>query len=141
MGVTQLDGTLTIGPANQMDGCFPSSSASLVLQTKPNPKQANVSTSTQKRSVSVPSPNWQTLSGIGPTDTVTQADFLYFRCDAQVKLRLSTTDPANPGGAAIVSILPVFGLVLWEFPPSNGCLLLLEIQGSATVEYAASGSL
>lgn len=140
MGVVTLDGSISIGPASSGGNTFPSSTETVAIQTTPNPKQSSVATGTLVRNLSIPSPAWQVLSGVGANDTVTRCDFLYFRSNAPVQLRLTMEDPANPTGPAIVSIVPVQGLLVHEFP-NPGCLKLLEFQGSATVEYMASGTM
>jgi hypothetical protein len=61
---------------------------------------------------------------------VTKGLLLYVRTDNPVTLRLTTL-----AGAQVV---PVDGLFLAEFP-STDPLLLLEVQGSATIEYLVAG--
>lgn len=135
MPQVEISGTVTIGPANGGSGSFPSSSNTMQLDTTPSPKQSGAATGVLIRTLSSPS-SYVTLDGIGPTSTVTKCDFLSFRSDGAVKLRLTQADPA--GGADIVSIINVQGLEVHEFP-TNGYLKTLEAQGSARIEYAASG--
>jgi hypothetical protein len=135
VGQAELTGTITFGPSSGGAGVFPSSSDTIQLESTPTPKQFGAATGTFQRTVMSPSA-YTTLSGIGDTDTVHQCNFLYFRCNAPVKIRMTFTDP--DGGADIVSILPVQGTIVFE-PPSNGTMKLLEIKGSAQIEYGACG--
>ncbi len=135
MGQVELSGSLTFGPSAGGAGVFPSSSDTMSLETTPSPKQFGAATGTLQRLVSSPG-GYSTLSGIGASDTVQQCGFLYFRCNSPVKLRLTFVDP--DGGSDIVSIVPVQGTIVFE-PPTNGYLKLLEIKGSAQIEYSACG--
>jgi hypothetical protein len=135
MGQIELSGSITFGPSTGGSGAFPSSVDTIQLETTPSPKQYGVASGTLARLVNT-GLSYVTLSGIGTTDCVTQCTTLYFRCDAPVKLRMTFLDP--DGGADIVSIVPFQGCQLFEFP-TNGYLKLLEIKGSARIEYCASG--
>ena len=84
------------------------------------------------------SPGWAALQGVGSGDAVERGDLLYLRSDAPLTLRLSTQDPLNPTGPPVVRTVPVQGLYIHEFPQAEP-LVLLEAQGSATVEYAVTG--
>jgi|WetSurMetagenome_2_1015567.scaffolds.fasta_scaffold351829_2 hypothetical protein len=137
MGQVELSGSLTFGPANGGTGTFPSSQDTVQLELNPSPKTYGCASGTLSRQISSPS-SYATLSGVGASDCVVQATTLYFRCDSQVLLRFTCADPA--GGSNIVSIVPVQGTVVHEFP-NNGYLKLLEVLGSARIEYAVSGLL
>jgi len=139
MGQIVITGSVVVGPASPVsDGAFPSSIDTVQLASTPNPKQSQVCSGTISRFLNVASPSWATLSGVGAADTVTRADTLYLRCNSPIKVRLTQAD--KDGGADIVSIVEVHGVLLQEFP-QNGCLKLLEAQGSATLEYFVSGLL
>jgi hypothetical protein len=107
----------------------------LALRGGNTAKPFNAATGTIQRPVNSPS-SFITLSGIGTGDTVTHADTLYFFAYSQVTLRLTTDDGA---GGDVVAVLPCDGLYVMEFPSAK-FLKLLEIEGSANVEYFASGS-
>ena len=131
-----VSGSLIIGPQGAGDCGFPSGVTNVTFTTTPPQKPAPVSASHAK-SVNSPSPAFATLDGLGSSASVTQANFLYLRCTAPMKLRLTLADMA--GGPDIVSIVEVQGLLIQEFP-TNGYLKLLEAQGVGTVEYVVSGN-
>jgi hypothetical protein len=74
-----------------------------------------------------------TLPGLGATDVVTKAKFLYLRAASPVKLRLTQV-----GGTP--QTVDVSGLCILQFPPTLE-LTLLEGQGSADLEYVIVGDL
>ena len=76
------------------------------------------------------------LVGVGPTAAVSQGTFLYLRTNAEVTLRLTVDD--GSGGTDTLE-MPANGLVLVEFPAARP-LELLEIRGTATVEYLVAGN-
>jgi len=136
-----LLGNLTAGPQSVCEGGFPSG----VLQvnfglagscpgagTKPAPKKFWASQAVNSPGAFV------ALAGVGTAETVTQANVLYARTTTAMKLRLTFLDPA--GGADIVSIVNVEGLMILE-PPATGYIKLLEVMGAGTIEYFASGNL
>lgn len=133
MGQLDLQGALIGGPPTGGD-VFPASTFAVPLRLRTIPKGFGVATGVLTRQVNSPSV-FTTLSGIGANDTVTQADVLYFKASGPVALQLTTDDGL---GGDIVATLSCDGLVLMEFPTSN-FLKGLEVRGSATVEYFASG--
>lgn len=130
-----IDGTLSVGPQSASDNAFPSMTVGEPLSLTPQQKLSNACSGTVVRNLISPSA-YLALSGVGATDAVTKGDTLYFRTNAPILVRLTMADPA--GGSDIVSILPVFGLVITEFQPT-GYLKLLEAKGSATLTYLISG--
>lgn len=137
MGNVAVTGTILGGPP-QIGSGFPQAIFTTTLATTPNPKPFSAATGVLTRRVAQAGPGFLTLSGVGALDTVVRGDFLYLRCDSQLLLRLTQTDPLNPSGDPLVRELYVSGLVVLEFPPSSP-LVLLEAQGSATIEYAITG--
>lgn len=137
MGQVAINGTMQAGPV-QVGAGFPQAIYTTPLATSVVPKPFSTASGVMQRRVSVASPAFVTLQGVGPSDTVERGDLLYLRSDAPLILRLSNQDPLAPLGPPLVVEVPVFGLVLLEFPASSP-LVLLEAQGSATVEYAITG--
>jgi len=72
---------------------------------------------------------------LGPAQAVTQANFFYFKSSSAVNLRLTFDDGA---GGTTTATVQVSGLFITEVNNSLP-LELVEVQGSATVEYFASG--
>lgn len=139
MGQIVVQGTVLGGPTTIGAG-FPQALFTTILATNPTPKPFSLASGVISRRLAVASPAFAPLQGVGPTDTVQRGDFLYFRSDSQVLLRLSQTDPLNPLNPPLQRELYVNGLVIIEFPQSSP-LVLLEGQGSATLEYLITGQL
>lgn len=139
MGSVSISGAVLGGPP-QVGVGFPGALFNAPLATTPSPKPFSAASGVLTRRVAQASPGFVTLSGVGSGDTVERGDLLYLRCDAQLLLRLSQTDPLNPGDPPLQRLLYVSGLVLIEFPFASP-LVLLEAQGSATIEYLITGQL
>ncbi len=137
MGQVAINGTLLGGPV-QVGLGFPQALFTTTLATTPSPKPFSAASGVLQRRINQPGPGFVTLGGVGANDTVQRGDLLYLRCDSQLLLRLSQTDPLNPLGPALVRQLLVSGLVIVEFAPASP-LVLLEAQGAATIEYAITG--
>lgn len=137
MGQVVIQGTYQGGPA-QVGAGFPQALYTTPLQTSVTPKPFSAGSGVMTQRVAVASPGFVPLRGVGPTDAVVRGDLLYLRCDAALQLRISTQDPLAPLGPPIVVVVPVSGLYIHEFPAGQP-LVLLEAQGSATVEYAITG--
>jgi hypothetical protein len=135
VGQSVLDGTIVMGPASGGSGTFPSSVDTMQLELNPSTKQFGAATGTVQRPLNSPSA-YVTLSGVGTTDTVQRCDTVCIRTDSPIKVRLTFLDP--DGGADIVSIIPVQGVLLLE-PPTSGYVKLVEAKGSARIEYMAAG--
>jgi hypothetical protein len=99
-------------------------------------KSFNAATGILCYTLASPSPAYQTLEGVGPGRTVPKGNFLYFKTTSQVQLRLTTDDGL---GGSVLSLLPVYGLVVLEIDDSK-YLKLLEAQGSGPIEYLVSGT-
>lgn len=140
MGNVQINGTLIDAPRDACDApAFPSGSTSVPfgLLGAPCPKGAPVSTGAMRINVNSPSA-FVALPGVGGAGPVTKADTVYVRAKAGgFQLRVTFN---NPAGSPIVSVIPLAGLFILE-PDAAGSFYaeLLEIQGSGTVEYLASG--
>jgi hypothetical protein len=114
------------GPAGS--GAFPGGVGSFSLATSPDPKGYSVNASGVKNlnspSVYVP------LPGLGANSDVANADFLYLKSNGPVFVRITQT--------AGVQVIHLQGMLMLEFP-ANDLLTLVELEGSATVEYFVSG--
>jgi hypothetical protein len=139
MGQLAISGTVIGGPVTVGAAFgFPQAMFTTQLATTPSPKPFSAASGVLTRRLATVPPTWATLTGVGPTDTVQRGDTLYLRSDSQVLLRLSQVDPLNPSGPALVRQVYVQGLFICEFPQSS-LLVLLEAQGSATIEYLITG--
>ena len=135
MGALTLSGVLQVGPANPVDGGFPGASENIPIGFISGTKQYVPGTGVLTRNVASPS-SFLTLDGVGPTATVTQGTFLYFKSNAPVILQLTCDD--GLGGTVVIE-QPIQGLYVIEFPSSQP-LELLKIKGSATIEYLVVGN-
>lgn len=129
----KLSGSLQAGPPTVTDGSFPATTVNAPISTKENPKTYQAATGVLRRTLNYVA--FTDLGTVGAGAEVEQGTFLYFRSDAAVELRLTTDDG---GGGNEVAILPVDGLCILEFD-STQFLKLLEMNGSATIEYFISG--
>lgn len=136
MGQLVLSGSLTAGPAIVTDTTFPGAVSTVSLTSTPEPKPSQVCSGVKARNVNSPNA-FIALSGVGPTDDVTQGDTLYFRCRSPMQIRVTFANPLVPM-SPLVSVLPVNGTVLLEVP-QNQYITLVEVQGVGQVEYLASG--
>jgi len=134
MGQISISGALEGGPPAGAE-TFPASKFLTPLSLRESAKQFGVATGVLTRNLQVAAPAFATLDGVGPAATVTQGDFLYFKCDGQLVLRLTTDDG---GGGQDVQTVPVHGLAVLEFPTTRP-LELLEAQGTGKIEYLVSG--
>jgi hypothetical protein len=139
MNVT-IDGRLVEGPTSANEApLFPSGSTLVpfTLNAGSSPKPAQVSTGAKVRTLASPNA-FVSLSGVGATDDVTQADTIYIRV-VQGGFQFRVTYH-NPNGSPIVSVLPSAGLIVLEPDAEGGYYVtLLEAQGAGQVEYFASG--
>ena len=132
MAQVQLDGTVTVGPVTSGSTSFPGAINTVSFSTTPTPKAAQVYSS-EVRQVSSPSA-YAVLSGVGASDNVTKANFLYLKTNAPVLLR-TTMVATSP----LVAVEWVQGVLIKEYPDGHE-LYLLEVQGTGTVEYFVSGN-
>lgn len=133
MGTVTLSGTVTVGPATSSGYGSPAAVNTVAFATSPTPKPATVYAS-ETRNINSPSA-YVEMSGIGPDSAVTRANFLYLKTSATMKVRLTMVDsPAD-----LVAEEWILGLRNMEFPDDHA-LALLEVQGTGSVEYIASGT-
>jgi hypothetical protein len=133
MGQVKLSGTIVGGPVGVSAG-FPGAVTTIDLETTPAPKPMQVADS-GPRSVNS-SGAYVSVGSIGSGMSVEQGTFLYLRTNAPVWVR--RTIYQSPGPDLTVEER-VHGLLIVEFPPGE-YLKLLEVKGSAQVEYFVSGS-
>jgi hypothetical protein len=136
-----LLGNLTAGPQGVCEGGFPSGVLQVAFGLAGSCPGAGTKPALKKfwTSQDVNSPSaFVALDGIGPGQSVTRANTFYLRSLSAMQLQLTFLDPG--GGADIVSIVPVQGLLILE-PSETGALKLLEAKGAGKVEYFASGNL
>lgn len=136
MGQVTITGSLEAGPPGASEA-FPGMRASAPVSTRQSPKTFAVATGVLSRSVNVASPAWGVLQGVGATDTVTKGDTLYLKVDQLVFIRMTVGDGA--GGQTVLDPVPVAGVFIMEFDSSSRSLELLEVQGTARIEYFVSG--
>ena len=133
MAQVTLDGSLTVGPQTSGSNTLPSVTDTVSFTTTPNPKAAQVY---ECKAYNLQSPSsYHVMSGVGVTDTVTKANFLYLASNASMKLRLTIIDsPAN-----LVSETYFSGLFIQEFTETNA-LVLVEVKGTGTLQMIATGN-
>ncbi len=135
-----LAGTITVGPQGICEGGFPAGLLQLPFGLGSGLGSCGGSKPAARKFWShseVASQNaYVALDGVGTGESVTRANTLYLRTTAAVLLRLTLADPA--GGPDIVSVVPMQGLWIQEFG-NQGYLKLLEVQGTAGIEYFVSG--
>lgn len=135
-GQLKIGGSLIGGPADAVQGIFPGASFAAQLGFGAGDAKAfGACTGVLTRQVASPSAFVQ-LEGVGSDRTVTEGNLLYFRCNANMSLRITTDDGS---GGNVVSVVPVSGLVVIEFDDAK-FLKLLELQGTGPVEYLVSGN-
>ncbi len=133
MGELQLTGSLTAGPTLSSSN-FPSSTYAAPLAFIATTKPSNVATGAIRRLLTDPA-TYVALTGVGATDTVTAADFLYLQSDAPVHLEITCGDGA---GGTTVTERVVQGLLIVEFA-STYELKGLRAKGAGSVQYLVSG--
>ena len=75
------------------------------------------------------------LPGIGSGENVTNGEFLYLKCDSSLRVRITQLDP---GVGTVVGERYVQGILILE-TSSDKAITLVEVKGSATVEYICTG--
>jgi hypothetical protein len=128
-----LTGSISAAPVGNTGGSVPSGIDTIPLSLT----QGYTLKASGNTRVSVPSPSWQTLPGIGSSGLVTHGDFMWLNTDSPCYIRTTQFDPSN---TPIVSVHQVQGLFMMQFPPT-GQLSLLEIQGVCGVEYLVTGNI
>lgn len=133
----QLTAQLVSGPAQISDTQFPGAVVNASFGLQPPNKSYNVAVGGSPV-IASPPPTFVAISGIGSSGEVTQATTLYLRTGTnQFLVQLTCSDPL--GGGDRVSVIPVVGTMLLEFP-SNGYLKGLSVSGSGSLEFWASGN-
>lgn len=127
MSNLQLSGSITAGPAGGSG--FPGGIASFSLATTPDPKGFSVCAHGQKL-LSSPS-SFQTVPGLGTGQDVVNGDFLYLKSNAPITVRLTQAGMS-------VQLVGLNGTMILEFP-ATAYLNLVEVEGSASIEYFISG--
>ncbi len=130
--VVAFQGTLLAGPPKSTCGKFPGGLTQLEFELRPPNKRAAVS-AYHVREVNSAS-SFAVLDGIGSGEAVTQATFLYVRTSTSMVLRFTTA-----GSPDVVAAVPIDGMCAFEFPVGS-YLKMVEVQGSGTLEYFASGN-
>jgi hypothetical protein len=133
MGTLLFKGDIEVRPQQVSETSFPGGRADIILRLTPSPKPENVHTGVQLRDVNTLV--YVVLSGLGSSDSVTQANFLYVRTNAPMLLRLTFEDGASPD---IVSVVPINGVYILEVD-QNRYLKLLEVLGQGKIEWFVSG--
>jgi len=133
--VTTSGAQVVGGPQASGGGSFPTGVKTIQLPFNPDPLGYSVETGDV---LQLQSPSaFVTVPGVGAAPgPVTQGLALLLSVNVPIKVRMTMADPG--GGSDIVSIVPLNGPMLIQFPP-NGYLKLLELEGSATVEYHVWG--
>lgn len=137
MGQIQIGGQIVAGPPGGSSPCRDRSVLNVALALKGGAGCKSFAVATGFLQLNLTAVTYQTLPGIGAVPGVTQADTLYLFSGSPILVRMTIFQ----SGGDIVSVVPVDGLLIHEFPASSGYLKLLEAQGTATLEYFASGSL
>lgn len=134
MSALNLTGALTAGPSSGGE-TFPGTSMQVPLAFAEGSKTLGAATGILTKTISSPAA-YVALTGVGALNTVTQGSFLYFKGRGTFLLRLTTDDGV---GGTVVSVVPVQGMLMVEFPTTRP-LELLEVQGSGLIEYFVSGA-
>ena len=133
MGQISVSGSLTGNP-NQ-GGTFPSATFAATLGLLNGDKLFNAATGVLQRTVNSAAA-FVPLSAIGASADVESADFLYIRSDSSFSVRITQGDGA---GGTTIQTVQVQGLFILE-APTNKLITLVEVQGTGTIEYLASGT-
>lgn len=122
------------GPPIVSDSTFPSARFDARITLRDGTKSFNAATGILSYQLNSPVAYF-TLEGVGANRTVTRGNFLYFKTQNQMLIRTTTDDGL---GGNVLSVIPVYGLVVIEFDDAK-YLKLLEAQGTGLVEYLVSG--
>lgn len=118
-------------------GCDSASDLSVELASACGAIPAPVHTGLCKRTVAVTSPTWLALGEVGATRTVTHGQFLFLKTNAAISIRCTVDDGSGGDRLFIVDVDNAAPFTL-AFPPAK-YLKLLEVQGSATIQFLVSG--
>lgn len=133
MGTITVEGNLNGGPGTVSEG-FPSASFNASLRLISSPKGFGAATGVLSVRLNSPSA-FAPLAGV--PDNCQRANFFYLKCDTAIALRLTFDD--GIGGDTLVVLPAVRGLFVAEFDDVK-FLKLIEAQGSAQLEWLASGN-
>lgn len=129
--VISVTGAIIAGQLGSQECAFPNAITNIVLQVPQI--SAPASFYSQKQ---VAAASFATLDGIGTGKAVTKAQFLYLRTNGPVQLRITQQPDSGPDVPAVEW---VNGTLLKQVP-ANNYIKLVEILGTATVEYFAAGN-
>lgn len=130
MGQVALAGVVVIGPELN-SGSFPAAETTIALISKTSDYVVSSPAGLMKvasDSAYVPMP------GVGTNGPVTKGKFLYVRSSDPVTLRMTNVS----GSSTTTCVTKLDGLLVQEFPDGSE-LVLLEVEGTATVEYLVAG--
>lgn len=134
MSSVVISGSLTV---SEDCGCDSVGDTSVELAGACGSLPAPVHTGLSKRTVAVTSPSWLALGEVGATRTVTHGQFLFLKTNAPISIRCTVDDGAGGDRLFIVDVDSAAPFLL-AFPPAK-YLKLLEVQGSATIQFLVSG--
>lgn len=135
MGQLSLEGSLVGGPPSVSDSSFPASIFQVSLGfADGKTKQFAAASGVLSRTLASPSA-FVVLTGIGASDSVIQGTALYFKCQADMLLEVTTDDGV---GGSVVAVLPVRGIVVLEVTDLK-FIKGLRCKGSGPVEYLVAG--
>ncbi len=129
MGQLALSGVVVASP-DLKSGTFPAAESTIALVSK---TIEYVISASGLMNVASPS-SFVQLPGVGTDGPVTKGLFLYVKTNQPISLRMTTVD----GVGTDVGVEPLDGLKIHEFPDGKE-LVLLEAEGTATVEFLVAG--
>ncbi len=135
MGQLSLEGSLSGGPQTVSDGGFPASVFQVSLGFADGlTKQFGVASGVLTRQMNS-SGAFVALSGVGASDAVTNGTALYFKCNADMSLEITTDDGV---GGSVVAVLPMRGVLVLEVTDLK-FIKLLRCKGVGPIEYLVAG--
>lgn len=128
---------MTVAPQSVSDpsSTYPLGTGSTPLTFNPAAKIANVNSGFGSTNVNSPS-SFQALSGVGPTDDVTQGNLLYIRTRSLMQVKLTFN---NPLGGTTTAINQINGMCVMEIDPT-AYLVGISVQGVGAVEWLVTGN-
>jgi hypothetical protein len=134
MGQVQLQGALIGGPPSGGE-VFPAALFNVPLKLRTDPKGFGAATGILQRTITSAVAYVQ-LADVGANGTVTQANTLYLKSAGPIDVRLTCDDGV---GGNVVSEYQQDGMSLLEFSDVK-FLKMVEVRGSAQIEFFASGT-
>jgi hypothetical protein len=136
-GQVAISGTVTAGPTTSGDTVFPAGVTNIPFTLNIAQKAYGASSGAQSEAVASPS-SFVTLAGINASvGTVKNCNTLYLRTSAAMDVRITQNNPL--GGTTVSLVKQVKGLFIVEVDDLNA-ILLVEVQGTGTVEWGAWGN-